>query len=328
MRNMSELRLDKLILDAIQAGESTYGIAKRLKVGYTRITALRYGSALNHFRGRPRTAIVDEVSTFVETNLLADARISDFKMAGIVNKEFGTHYDRTAICRMRNKLGFKWRPPFHIQRLSTVQIQQRIEFCRDMLSKLDQAERTGTPLNIVFSDESRFCLGPDNMWVRVRPGQWNDTATIQLTKYPLGVMVWGCIGIGFKPDLVTMSHHVNAAEYQAAVLGSQLEAKANAKYGVNKWFFMQDGASMHTSMPTIEAIGPYMNILPGWPPNSPDLNPIEMLWAIIGRRLAGKDFGTTAELDAEVKRIWAELAQDTIDRLVQSFRSRLELCLA
>ena len=181
---------------------------------------------------------------------------------------------------------------------------------------------------MIYSDESCFCIGPDYMWVRVRPGQWNDTATIQLTKYPLGVMVWGCIGIGIKPDLVTMSHHVNAAEYQAAVLGSQLEAKANAKYGVNKWFFMQDGASMHTSMPTIQAIGPYMNILPGWPPNSPDLNPIEMLWAIIGRRLAGKDFGTTAELDAEVKRIWAELAQDTIDRLVQSFRSRLELCLA
>jgi hypothetical protein len=92
---------------------------------------------------------------------------------------------------MRNKLGFKWRPPFHIQRLSTVQIQQRIEFCRDMLAKMDEAERTGKKLNIVISDESPVCLGPDNIWVRMRPGQWSDTATIQLTKYPLDVMVWG-----------------------------------------------------------------------------------------------------------------------------------------
>jgi hypothetical protein len=163
------------------------------------------------------------------------------------------------------------------------------------------------------------------MWVQVRPGQWNDTAMIQLTKYPLGVMVWGCIGIDIKRDLVMMSPYVNAAEYQAAVLDSQLEGQANTQYGVNDWFFMQDGASMHTSMPTIKAIGPYMNILLGWPPNSPGLNPIEMLWAIIGRRLAGKDFHTEKELGDAVKRVRDEVAQESIDGFVESFRTRLEL---
>jgi hypothetical protein len=102
---------------------------------------------------------------------------------------------------------------------------------------------------------------------------------------------------------------------------SQLEGPANAQYGVNNCLFMQDGTSMRTSMLTIEAIGPYLNIPPRWPPNSPDLNPIEMLWAIIGRRLAGKDFHTEKELGDEV-------TQASIDGLVESFRSRLELCLA
>jgi hypothetical protein len=97
-----------------------------------------------------------------------------------------------------------------------------------------------------------------------------------------------------------MSHHVNAAEYQAAALDSQREGQAKAKYGVNNWFFMQDGASVRTPMPTIEAIGPYMNTLPGWPPNSPDLKANRMLWAIIGRRLAGKDFYTEKELGDKV----------------------------
>jgi hypothetical protein len=188
---MFELRKEKEILDPIHGGESTGSIARRQKVGPARVTALKYGSALNHVRGRSAWAIVDQVSAFVETNLLANSRILDQRMATIVNAEFKTHYDRTAICRMHNKLRFKWRPPFHIQRLSTVQIQRRIEFCRDMLAKMDEAERTGRKLNNVFSDESRSCLGPDSMWVRVRPCQWNDTATIQLTKYPLGVMVWG-----------------------------------------------------------------------------------------------------------------------------------------
>jgi hypothetical protein len=121
---------------------------------------------------------------------------------------------------MRNKLGFKWRPPFYFQQLSTVQIQQRIEFCRDMLAKMDGAERTGKKLNIAFGDESRVCLASDRMCVRVRPGQRNDTATIQLTKYPLCVMVWRCICLGTKPDLAMRSPHVNAAEYQTTVLAA------------------------------------------------------------------------------------------------------------
>jgi hypothetical protein len=111
-------------------------------------------------------------------------------------------------------------------------------------------------------------------------------------------------------------------------LGSQLEGQANARYSMKNWFLVQDGASMHTSTPTIEAIGSYMNIPPGWPPNSPDLNPIEMLWTIIGRRLAGKDFHTEKELGDDVKRVWDEVAQESIDGLVESFRSRLELCPA
>jgi hypothetical protein len=32
-------------------------------------------------------------------------------MATIVNAEFNAHYDCRAMCRMRNKLGFKWWPP-------------------------------------------------------------------------------------------------------------------------------------------------------------------------------------------------------------------------
>jgi hypothetical protein len=121
--------------------------------------------------------------------------------------------------------------------------------------EVDEVERTGEKLNIVFSDERRFCLGRDSMRVSVRPGQCDDTVTIQLPECPLGAVVWGWIGN--RPDLVMMPHDINAADYQAAERDSRLEGQAKAKYGRNIWFFMQDGASIHTSMPTIEAIGPY-----------------------------------------------------------------------
>jgi hypothetical protein len=193
---------------------------------------------------------------------------------------------------------------------------------------MDAAEAEGKPLNIVFSDESRFCMGPDMGWVRARPGKWNSTATVATTKYPLGVMVWGCIGVGLKPDLVMMSHHVNAAEYKQAVLGSGLIELAAAAYGADGFFFMQDGASMHLTEGTLELLSSRMRILAGWPPNSPDYNPIEMLWAIIGHRLAGRTFANEAELFAAVKAIWEGIHQSSIDALVLSFRHRLETGVA
>jgi hypothetical protein len=69
-----------------------------------------------------------------------------------------------------------------------------------------------------------------------------------------------------------------------------------------------------------------MQVLPGWPANSPDLNPIEMLWGIIGSRLAGFQ-AANEELLAEVIRIWRELDQSTIDGLCQDFARRLRLVI-
>jgi hypothetical protein len=149
-----------------------------------------------------------------------------------------------------------------------------------------------------------------------------------LAKHPLGVRVWGCTGIGVQQDLVMMAPHANAAEYQAAVLDNQLEGQANAQYDVNNWFLMQDGASVHTSMPTIEAMGSHMNILPGWPPNSPDLNPIEMFCAIIDRRLAGRDSHAEKELGGRGE---AHLGRSRtgVDRWPRGVVPQpLELCLA
>ena len=48
------------------------------------------------------------------------------------------------------------------------------------------------------------------------------------------------------------------------------------KYSKYKWAFMQDGATCHTCSQTIEWISQRAVVVPGWPPNSPDLNPIEM----------------------------------------------------
>jgi transposase len=59
----------------------------------------------------------------------------------------------------------------------------------------------------------------------------------------------------------------------------------NDRYGEYKWMFMQDGASAHIAAATTWFLRSRCLVLPGWPPNSPDINPIEMVWSIVKARV-------------------------------------------
>ena len=64
-----------------------------------------------------------------------------------------------------------------------------------------------------------------------------------------------------------------------------------------------------------------------WPPNSPDLSPIENSWSEMWRQAVRMKPGTEDELWNEAKKAWDDLETEYIDRLVMSFRRRLELCV-
>ncbi|KAJ3442125.1 transposable element-related [Anaeramoeba flamelloides] len=56
------------------------------------------------------------------------------------------------------------------------------------------------------------------------------------------------------------------------------------EFGKWNWILMQDGAPAHTSRSTKEYLSKKCSVLENWPPNSPDLNPIENLWGIMGKK--------------------------------------------
>ena len=68
-----------------------------------------------------------------------------------------------------------------------------------------------------------------------------------------------------------------------------------------------------------------------WPPNSPDLNPLDFhVWGAMLQRYEKyvpkpKD---KAELKSVLRSIWNELPQHSIDKAILSFRDRLKACIA
>ena len=61
------------------------------------------------------------------------------------------------------------------------------------------------------------------------------------------------------------------------------------------------------------------------PPNSPDLNPIENIWAHIKHRLAKEYLFVTArkELEIIITHMWEEMADDKFNYLIESMPRRI-----
>ena len=47
-----------------------------------------------------------------------------------------------------------------------------------------------------------------------------------------------------------------------------------------------------------------------WPSQSPDANPIENVWIVLKRKLAGKRVFTLKQLSQKIRKIWQELPTD------------------
>lgn len=145
-------------------------------------------------------------------------------------------------------------------------------------------------------------------------------------------MMWLCIESSGRSRLMRCDHRQDSASYQTKILTPNMDFLKNRGGGGRgraPIVFQQDGASCHTSLSTQSFLAQkQINLLPNWPPNSPDLNPVEHCWSWIARRLVGQSFSTEEELEAAVRREWAQKPPNLLTNLYASMLFRLEAVIA
>ena len=307
--------------DAIYAlhleGKSYRYIQMTLRVGQHRISDVIHRRTMNHKRGR-KPKISQEILEFVDMNTLANAKISNAQMQGMIKEKYSMDLSLKSIANSRKQLGFVYRPPMKIQKLSDEQKTLRIQFAK-------YAQKELVDKTIVFSDESRFGILPDNNWVYIKKGNWNETALTCNEKFIDSVMFWGAIGLDYKSPLILCSNGMDGNEYISIINNSKMTETCDMKHGRYKCFFMQDGAPCHNAQIVSNFFYSKCKLIPGWPPNSPDLNPIEMVWAIIKKRLKKIQIRSKDELIEQVYEVWNSLDQSMINNLIRDFNRRIDL---
>ena len=92
--------------------------------------------------------------------------------------------------------------------------------------------------------------------------------------------------------------------------------------------FVQDGARTHTALAVQAFLYAHkVKFMHDWPPRSPDLNPIENLWALLVQKVNARLPSDVTELRKIIVEEWDAIPQSVVNRYVASYGSRLRECI-
>lgn len=184
---------------------------------------------------------------------------------------------------------------------------------------------------VLFSDESRFCLsfadGRQRVW-RKRGERFARCCIKQFNRWGgPGVLVWAGISSRFRTPLVVVEGNLTARRYVDEILRPHLLPFLEAHPTVR--LFQQDNARPHVARLTLNFLQEQeVEVLP-WVACSPDLNPLEHIWDELGRRLyARMPLPQNRQmLIAALQEEWERMPQARIQKVIQSMRKRCVACV-
>ncbi|KFM74662.1 Transposable element Tc3 transposase, partial [Stegodyphus mimosarum] len=184
----------------------------------------------------------------------------------------------------------------------------------------------------MFSDESRFSLQSDSRWTfiwRAPDTRYHQENIIERHRYGgAGVLVWDGIILDSRIDLHVQIGTMTSQIYRDVILEQHVRLFRGAMGA--QFVFMDDNVRPHRANIISECLQAEDITGMDWPAFSSDLNPVEHVWDMLGRRVAARQPPPTClpELRRALFFEWCNIPQDQIDNLILSMPRRCTDCIA
>lgn len=230
---------------------------------------------------------------------------------------------RTLVNSRLVKAGLRSRRPLWKPLLKPRHRQRRLEWARDHLRWRPQHW-----CHVVFSDEARFEVYKKDGRIRVRrrvEEVYHESCIMpRVQAGGGGITVWGAFHASGKSDLVVLDGNMNQHQYRR-ILETAMLPFARGFFRAN-FVFQDDNAPAHRARTVTNFLENQEVEHMGWPACSPDMNPIENLWAEVTRRLSKLEQQPTnvRELQQAVIDAWAAIPLDVLRSLAEGMPRRVE----
>ncbi|GFT13006.1 transposable element Tcb2 transposase [Trichonephila clavipes] len=185
--------------------------------------------------------------------------------------------------------------------------------------------------NVLFSEESRFSVHPDNRRIFIwkdRDSRNNSAFVHESVRWRWGVLVYGGISIDGRTDLyIIRDGPLTVRRYRDEILRPIVVPYA-AGIG-DDFILMDDNCRPHRANLVEDFLFEGGILRMEWPASSPDLNPIEHIWDALGRRVAGcqPPPQTLQELERALLEEWDRIPQLVINSLIDPVPQRCSTLL-
>ena len=325
----------KLIKSYIESGFDAPRIYKMLNKTVSRATVYRWvtritknGISSKISPGRPRTVRTKSFIAKIYRNVCQNKKR---KSARKISREEGCA-PKSVRLAIRDDLCLKAYKKIRVPALTVAHISKRKSFCIWIRKHFDHKSCR----SIMFSDEKWFDQDGqynrqnDRVYAASRKEATEDIGTRPEHKFPFKVMVW--IGVTFsgltQVVILPQKTSFDSDFYVEKVL--PIVKRDGIQLIGENFIFQQDGAKPHTSGQTMDAVQKLGISIIGpekWPPNSPDLNPLDyFFWNEVEVHLKTKKFNNIAQLTQQIKESIKEIPLKMVQDSIDNFRSRVYAC--
>ena len=180
---------------------------------------------------------------------------------------------------------------------------------------------------VLWSDETKInrLRGGGRAWYwRQADEPWTVRGVQPTLRHGGGsIMIWGCMSANGVGHMCRINGGLDAELY-VDILADEMVKSADLLFANHEFIFQHDNDSKHTAMKTSQWIVEQEEVVMDWPPQSPDLNPIEHLWAELKQRLRAAPTATSIDgLWERVQREWWAVDSEEWLTLVSTMPKRI-----